>query len=622
MTRTATRERAAIGGWVARLVRVQDGRAPVLGITAAEGGSSPPFASFASCQAVFDGVLHNRAELARDAGADLPSDANDADVILRAYLRLGESVLDAMRGPFALVIWDGRRDQLVCARDQLGINPLFYVDEGDNLILSTSVDALLSEPGVSGTVNLVVLVDHLRHRWLKPEETFFESVRRVPPGHALVSNRGGRRVFRYWDPAPRDGLIDWIRPDELERFQSLLDQAVDRCLAVGRAGIFLSGGLDSVSVAAAAAENCRARGLAVPLALSLVFPDPDCNEEDVQRRVAAALGLSQILLPFDEAVGPSGLLLAALEVNRTLATPLINLWSPGYDRLALEGKSQGCEVVITGSGGDEWVAVSPYYAADLIRTLDLVGLYRLLGTYRRSYPVSVGRNAWNVLWVFGGRPVAKMAAQRVVPGALRKRKRRHVVASIPSWLAPDGELRSQIAERELEAYASTLGSGRWTPWTYPSTYFEEVRTALAHPLVSMEFEEVFEQGRRVGLRLLHPFLDVDLVEFLYRTPPKLLIRGGRAKSPLRETLARRLPELGLERQRKVVATEFLRTVLMREGRRAWDETGGTPALAEIGLVDADGVEAVVTRLLQGESLRELARIWDLLSSESWLRARR
>jgi hypothetical protein len=152
-------------------------------------------------------------------------------------------------------------------------------------------------------------------------------------------------------------------------------------------------------------------------------------------------------------------------------------------------------------------------------------------------------------------------------------------------------------------------------------YIEEIQASLDHPLVSMESEELFEQGRRVGVALLHPFMDSDLVEFLCRTPPELLNQGGRSKGLVRGILARRLPGFGFETQRKVVATNFGHQVVAQESLPAWRQYGGVPSLTEVGAVD----EARIQELLEaasGSSMSDRLRLWDLLSSDVWFRRKR
>src|SRR5437588_460285 len=148
----------------------------------------------------------------------------------------------------------------------------------------------------------------------------------------------------------------------------------------------------------------------------------------------------------------------------------MNTWLPAYSELAREGKRRGCRSILTGGGGDEWLNISPFIAADMLRDLNVVGIYRVWRSMCRSF----GRS----------------------------------------------------------------------------------RPALDHAIVSWEWEELFEVYRRLGMRLLQPFWDPDLIDMLYRTPPLRLISDGRTKGLLRASLGRRFPALGFERQRKVEASSF------------------------------------------------------------------
>ena len=161
------------------------------------------------------------------------------------------------------------------------------------------------------------------------------------PGHALTWRAGESSVGRYFDPLSPGRPVQWLSDPEVEQFGEMLDQSVTRCLEISPAAIFLSGGLDSVSVAAVAADASARMGLPPPLALSLRFPHPDVDEADIQRRVAAQLGLPLVLLDLEEAVGPEGIFPAGLELCRTWPAPQLNPWLPAYCRLALEGRDRG-----------------------------------------------------------------------------------------------------------------------------------------------------------------------------------------------------------------------------------------------------------------------------------------
>jgi hypothetical protein len=272
-------------------------------------------------------------------------------------------------------------------------------------------------------------------------------------------------------------------------------------------------------------------------------------------------------------------------------------------------------VILTGHGGDEWLTVTPFYAADLIFALDLGGLFRLWDNHRRSYPIPSRQILTSLLWRFGTRPLLGLAAQRVAPGWRRARRRRSVT-NTPDWLAPDPALRHVLEQRALNSTEEQRRPGR--------IYLSEMNRALDHALVAMELEEMFESGRRLGLRLAPPFWDADLLTFLYRTPPDLLNRGGRSKGLVRGMLAHRFPNLGFETHRKITGNATARTMFVQEGRPAWERLGGATALDELGIVDGQRVRRLVEDLLTRPGTPEKNlysyRIWDILTLEAWARA--
>jgi asparagine synthase (glutamine-hydrolysing) len=577
----------------------------------------PSAAASESVEVLFAGVLFDRETLAK-RGRRPTRQTTNATILLRAYEDRGPPVLRDLRGVFAAIVYDAERDLLLAARDHLGISPLFTSQVDSSVVLSSTVDGLLEHPATPRSLNRLLLVDHVRHRYMDSGETHFEAIRRIPPGHVLRIERGRPSVTRYWDPAPPGQAVAWLSEDEAEEFGEVLERAVSRCLQMGAGGIYLSGGLDSVSVAAMASDVSRRLDLPTPVALSLGFPHPDANEEDVQRRVAAQLGLPQLLLPLDDAV-PDGLLPTALRMCRRWPSPLLNFWLPGYCRLAIEGRERGCQVILTGGGGDEWLSVGPYYAADSLRHMDLRGLRLVWNVWKRSYPLST-RQILRSLWLFGAKPPLEATAQRALrataPAAIRAWRRRRLVRSWPNWLAPDSDLRRLASEREVTR-PSELQPGK-DRFAY---YLWDGRKSLDHAVVSLEMEEDFEVARRLGLLEVHPYWDPDLVEFLFRTPPELLLRGGRGKGLVRHMLAERFPDLGFESQKKVVSTGFFRSIMLREATRAWQTTGGITALDELGVVDARGFDDAVRSIVSRQDLTAAYRIWDVLSLEAWARGR-
>ncbi len=527
-------------GKITRQALISNPQGMTLGLWADSSRSLPASAARAFCGVIFDGVLYNGAELGGVAPEDSPS-PNQAEQVLEGYLRWGEGVLARIRGTFALVLWDVRLDLLLAVRDPVGIHPLFYAEGGRCLLFSTSIDTLIAHPSVSRELNRAALADHLYHRWPKIEETYYCQVKRVPAGCVRRMDKNGGRVYRYWDPAPPGRPVEWLKEEELGAFDALFQRVVSRFLELGPAGIFLSGGLDSVSVAALAAHRCREEGLSPPWALSLVYPQPECNETEVQQGVARGLGLPQVMVPFKEAVGPQGVFQAALEVSRGWPAPLLSLWVPAYQYLGAQGRQQGCRVILTGDGGDEWLGVSPLLAADLLQALDLEGLRRLWVSQRRSFEMS---NYWlfvNLFWRYGTRVLLRSLLQRSFPRAFLALKRQRLRMTQPSWVAPGEDLAREVEKR----LAEHLAGGAVADF-----YHQEIRPALEHSLVSMEMEESFEGARRLGLKVCKPYWDADLVELLCRVPPRYLNQGERSKGLVRSVISRRFPHLGFEKQKK------------------------------------------------------------------------
>jgi hypothetical protein len=214
--------------------------------------------------------------------------------------------------------------------------------------------------------------------------------------------------------------------------------------------------------------------------------------------------------------------------------------------------------------------------------------------------------------------------KRIAPGVLRAHRRRTQAAVTPSWLAPDPDLRRE-SRRRFDEVADAIMQ-RPEPRGTHGFFFSEAPSYLIKPLQAIEFEEAFEFSRQTGVLELAPYWDADLVEFLNRMPPEELDRGGRAKGLVRDTVVRRFPDLGFNRQRKVSALTYFGSVLRTEGPKAWARLGGAPALAKLGIVGPELTHAVGQHFTRRDRLRlpgivSMHRIVDVMHLESWIRAR-
>lgn len=571
-------------------------------------GSDLRIAEDARFVVIFSGVLSNAREI------DPVADHQDAArIVLRVVAAEADAGFTRLRGAFALFVWHRESATLQVVRDQIGLEPIFYARGLTGWLLSPSPDVLVSQPGVSREADAVALSEWLCGWFPAIEDTAYREVKRVPPATVMTVRGTAASFRRYWDPFPDDGEVEYLGDDEIDRFESTLTRAVRRAMDVGPSAIFLSGGLDSIAVAVAATDIARERDAQLPLALSLVFPEGSSNEEAVQVGASRLLGLGQQLVPFDEAVGPAGLLASALSLSATWPQPMWNLWAPAYMALASRAAADGRRLLLTGRGGDEWLTLSPYLLADLLRRGDVTGAWRLLQMRRRSNNLNGVRSAARLVWLTAGRPLASASLDWLAPAMWHRRRRRRLLAERPAWVAPDPAVRRAMDER-IE---------RWIEPARPrgGFYQREARLALRHPAIAHDMEETQEFGRRHGMRMLHPFWDVDVIELAHRVPPDVLMQDGRSKWLLRRRLTARLPGLGLERRGKVSARRVFQDLLEREAPPVLQNLGGPQALARIGVVATSGIESTGQLPSLTERWGGSGRLWTLLNLETWVRQR-
>jgi asparagine synthetase B (glutamine-hydrolysing) len=574
-------------------------------------------ASSLACDVFCAGELYNREELCSEL--HLPQDVRDAELVLSAWEAWGPEAFGRIDGVFAIIVQDRAEGGLWAARDPMGIHPLFFAPTTDGLALSDTVGVLLRHPDVSRDISRLKLAEMSFNYYGEPHETFYKSIYKVPPGHYLRATLDGWTFEHYWsfpDVRPAD---KYPFEEALDRFTREFAHVVGRSFNGKRhSSILLSGGLDSISIAAETADLSRSNGGAGPIALSLLFPHPDCDEREAQQFIAHALGLSQICMTFEEAVGGDGLVGGGLQLSSNLSAPLSNNWRPAYLPLIDAARRRGSATVLTGAGGDEWLGVSPSYMADLIKRGRFISATRTLKEQLRSFNLPPHSALRFQLWNSGLRPLVVRAIRPMVtafaPAIMRFVWRRRQL--VPRWVAPDVELRKEIHSR-LEADIERQFAKQFDRGPY-AFYMEDAVASYVHPLSSGDREEDFEVGKLVKQRFFHPYWDARLIRCLCEIPPEWLAYNGYSKGLVRGTIAERFPGLGLEKKKKVSAARFYAETMRRELPAAWQKVGGPTTLSKLGVVDRSIVGMDMP--LEGDA-RELHRVWFLLNMESWARTK-
>jgi len=250
------------------------------------------------CVITADVRLDNREELlAALELSERRATTGDAELILRAYLEWSEGCVDRLLGDFAFAIWDPRRRMLLCARDHLGMRPLYYHHvQGQHFLFASDARAILVLPQVPYQVNQGRIADFLvpQLEWIDYTSTFFEGVCRLPPAHKLTVTSAGVDVVEYWKPLPQTDLAPQSDEGYANGFLEVFNHAVEARLRApaNTVGSMLSGGMDSGSVVAIAREILSARDDGPLTTYSAARRDvADCEES---RAINSAISVTSI----------------------------------------------------------------------------------------------------------------------------------------------------------------------------------------------------------------------------------------------------------------------------------------------------------------------------------------
>jgi hypothetical protein len=542
----------------------------------------------------------------------LPANApSAAEALLRACLRGDHMLLRRLRGSFAAAVWDSSRLRLIAIRDPMGAHPLFYRRTAEGLVLSPSADETAGRHPVFDPVALAAYVVGAS---LSVERTLHADVRRVPPGHILELTPSDVRQTRYWSP---DTLHTGVNDEEsLHRFASALRGAVDRAFASGDCGVYLSGGLDSAAIATALSDVAGRAGIARPPAIMVLYRGTEYDEEEVQRTVAAALGLPVVARTPEELLGRDGYLTSALELAGTPGAPP-QLVEGMYDRLARVAQEQGCAVILSGIGGDDWLLPPPSMAADALQRADVSAVIQLARAWLTYWPGFGLRDlVGDLLWPHGLRPLlvapADRVVQRVAPRQMAARRAWRTARTLPDWLVPEPGLRDELAE--------TIASRRVQPPLRRRASRSRERF-LEQPSTSIMLEQIFAASQRTGVRVEAPLLDPDVISVINSLPPVRLVAHGRAKALAAELAATRVSAYRDHWPATVYGDSLWRGSLAAEGAAAWSSLGGLPVLASLGIIDEARFRRQVQAPVASRTSAEAARIIRALILERWLQVR-
>ena len=563
-----------------------------LSIIGLDTGSQPIANEDRTVWVVFNGEIYNYASLRRQLeqrGHVFRTDS-DTECLVHLYEDHGENLVDQLRGMFAFAIWDTRQQQLLLARDRLGIKPLYYAEVDGGLVFASEIKPILQCPQIVRTLDWGAVGHLLTFLATPASRSVVAGIHKLEPARTAVAIAGAPlRISRYWDVSFEPDLKS--TEDELvERLRALLEDSV----AAHRVsdvpiGAFLSGGVDSSAVVASLVKQHNGR----VKTFSIGFEDARFDELPYAREVANHLGTDH----HDLVIRP--------DVIRIVEDMTWYLDEPFGDTSAIPTfmvsklAAQHVKVVLSGDGGDEVFAGYDRYLVEAReRAFDQVPrpLRKLAGTFGAALP--------------DGATGKRFLQHVALDGA-----RRYLDASM---LFRAGELKRLLTKDAYQevsrhnfcagAFDSLTDKGDWLS----SLQYFDLTAYLPQDILT----KVDRMTMAHSLEARPPLLDHHLVEFAATIPAHLRLRDGTTKYLFKKALRGVLPDHIIDRRKQgfaVPLAQWLRKDLATFAR----DVLLSPTAAKRGVFNLSYIEHLLRLHDRGRDLD--LQLWTILSVELWCR---
>ncbi|MCU0724379.1 MAG: asparagine synthase-related protein [Planctomycetes bacterium] len=491
------------------------------------GDDQPVYSAELDIHLVADARLDERERLWREVAPSGRGDGPpppDSRLILAAFRRWGTACVPHLLGDFAFVLHDARLRRVFAARDHAGVRPLAFARVGERLVFGSDIGQVLACSAVPWRLDEFSMARFLAGFGEDPARSFFEHVGRVPPGGFLLADRGRTRVERWWTPASGPEIRHRHSDDYAGECRAHLLQAVgDRLRGAGPVvGVFVSGGLDSTSVAVLAADLAAHRGGPAVAAATMIFDRlPECDERLHSRLLTTARGIPVHCVPAEEhALGdPED------GCRPTPDSPLFS-WQGAFAAMRRRLRASGVRVAL--SGHEAPYGHLGHHRIGYLKSL-LGGRWRTVADIR-AHGRALGLDARHTIESL----LLKPLLPRWIHDLLRRTRGHAPSHLLPGWLSEDFARRSGLGRLARSPGGLSL--------LFPGVSggereFPPRLGAVGSAIMRRDREEASD-----GMEARHPLLDRRLMEYLARLPPEQVLREGLTKSVLRRAMRGLLPE--------------------------------------------------------------------------------
>jgi asparagine synthase (glutamine-hydrolysing) len=567
------------------------------------GGHQPMYNEDGTVAIVFNGEIYNfetlRAEL-ESLGHNFRNRC-DTEAIIHAWESFGPACVNRLSGMFAFAIWDSTRKTLFCARDRLGKKPFYYTVAGGKFLFASEIAALAAVPGVSRQVRPEAVDDFFAYGYVPEPGTIFESVYKLPPACTLRLDRGEEapRIARYWHPPATTCRISEAEALPILRAK-LAEATAMRLVADVPLGAFLSGGVDSSAVVAAASPLRD-----TPLDTFTIGFDGAEDETPFARKVAERYGTRQ----HNDRAAATDMIAGARVAGRIFGEPFGDSSSVPTITVCRLARRHAT-VAISGDGGDEVFGGYRRYK-----------WHHLVAGIRRHLPSGLRRHA-----------IGQLAA--IYPKLDRAPRFLRAKHTLTELSLDDAQGYARTVTRCHAAQRHALYSAALRRRVVGHDPFARIAAVMeasqdADPLLQAQLADletwlpgdiltkVDRASMAASLEVRAPFLDHDFLSWGLSLPAALKIgpRGG--KHVLKRALEPMLPHDILYRPKQGFAAELAQPFRAEMDRLRALLLG--PCMLESGLFDREAIARLLEEHARG-AFDHAQIIWLLLAFEGFLAA--
>ncbi|WP_043833801.1 asparagine synthase (glutamine-hydrolyzing) [Muricoccus aerilatus] len=575
-----------------------------LAIVDLSGGAQPMATADGGVVISFNGEIYNHLALRREleAAGHRFRTHSDTEAILHAWTQWGVGCLDRLAGMFAFALWDRAQGTLLLARDQLGEKPLYYLQRpSGGMAFASELGALLTLPDVRRRLDPTAVEDFLALGYVPDPHSIYRDILKLPPGHFLLLNLDAPPSAPL--PAPR---AYWRAPTSVRAApeeaaaglgERLRGSVRDRLMSDVPLGAFLSGGVDSGTIVALAAEVSS-----TPLAtFTMGFPGAN-DERPRAAQIAEAHGTRH-----HAETGSADYIEAARRQAAIFGEPFGD--HSAVPTLAVCAMARRhVTVALSGDGGDEVFAGYRRYRfhtlAEAVRKLLPASLRRsAVAGLARAYPTLAGAPRWlrakSTLTELS--LDSAMGYYRTVC-KLQDERRRGLLSS---------SMRSALSGHDPSERFATLMAECDPDEPLLQAQYADIHTYLPGDILT----KVDRTSMAVSLEVRPPLLDPGVVDFGLGLPAGMKLRGGVGKQLLREVAGSLLPPAVLSAPKQGFA-DRIGDQFRSRAPEVRARLGGE-AMMDSGLFDRAQLIRLVDEHAEGRADHSQA-LWQLLVFEGFL----